>query len=192
MMTLSEPIPSVEQEPEAELMQAPKPLQWQLHDIAPGAYALRLAKGGIIYSRLWCDGLNDDPHYIHGEHYDPCHMNGLVEDAHRSEFISLITEDMFFAAREHGWIPLPRFIRQVPKLLSVGAYALSFLDEIPTLSKIYAVHEVPGLVRGAHFNTKRPDGEVGEITLECIVAIIPRDMFGIALQQQWKLSPFQR
>ncbi len=85
-------------------------LNWQWELITPSSFVIWIADGPLIFSEILEDyievGMQD---FIFEKHYSIACPMGESGDAHRSTFLAVITEEMFEAARQSGWIVLSGF-----------------------------------------------------------------------------------
>jgi len=86
-------------------------LTWQWELINPGTYAIRIAHGLLIFSEILEDynevGMQS---FVYGKHYSEVCPLGECGDAHRVAFFAVITEEMFEAARNLGWVITSGFV----------------------------------------------------------------------------------
>jgi len=86
-------------------------LKWQWELLNPGTYAIRIAHGLLIFSEIKEDykevGMEG---FVFGKHYSIVCPMGESGDAHRSTFLAVITEEMFEAAKENGWMVVSGFV----------------------------------------------------------------------------------
>ena len=80
-------------------------LNWQWELINPATFAIRIAHDLLIFSEILEDykevGMQG---FVFGKHYSVACPHGEMGDAHRSTFLAVITEEMFKAARNLGWV----------------------------------------------------------------------------------------
>ena len=48
--------------------------------------------------------------FVYGKHYSVACPHGELGDAHRATFLAVITQDMFEAARNLGWVVTNGFV----------------------------------------------------------------------------------
>ncbi|TFG98947.1 hypothetical protein E4H12_04470 [Candidatus Thorarchaeota archaeon] len=86
-------------------------LNWQWELITPGSFAIRIADGLLIFSEILEDykevGMQG---FVYGKHYSIACVQGEIGDAHRATFLAVITQEMFEAARNLGWVVTTGFI----------------------------------------------------------------------------------
>lgn len=80
-------------------------LNWQWELINPGTYAIRITDGLLIFSEILEDYKEVSMQgYVFGKHYSVACVQGEAGDAHRATFLAVITEEMFEAAKNLGWV----------------------------------------------------------------------------------------
>jgi len=86
-------------------------LTWQWELINPGTYAIRIAGGLLIFSEILEDykevGMQG---FVFGKHYSVACAQGELGDAHRATFLAVITQEMFEAAKNLGWVVTTGFV----------------------------------------------------------------------------------
>ncbi|MGY5854067.1 MAG: hypothetical protein RTU92_10905 [Candidatus Thorarchaeota archaeon] len=80
-------------------------LEWQWKLINPGTYAIRIAGDLLIFTEVLEDYKEVDMQgFIYGKHYSIACPQGELGDTHRACFLAVITEKMFKAAKNCGWM----------------------------------------------------------------------------------------
>jgi len=86
-------------------------LTWQWELINPGTYAIRIVSGFLFFSEILEDykevGMQG---FVYGKHYSVACTQGELGDAHRATFLAVITQEMFEAARNLGWVVTTGFV----------------------------------------------------------------------------------
>jgi hypothetical protein len=80
-------------------------LNWQWDLINPGAFAIRIADGLLIFSEILEDYREVSMQgFVYGMHYSVACVQGEAGDVHRATFLAVIAEEMFEAAQNLGWV----------------------------------------------------------------------------------------
>jgi hypothetical protein len=86
-------------------------LNWQWELINPGTYAIRIVEGLLIFSEILENYKEVDIQgFVFGKYYSVMCPEGEMGDAHRATFLAVITQEMFEAARNIGWVVATGFI----------------------------------------------------------------------------------
>jgi len=167
-----------------------RPLGWQYTRLVEGQYAIRIAYGEVIYCMVLSQPKGVSADFVFVENHSPIlGQNAFRDWIHRSEFLTIVTEEMYQRAAQQGW---RKFSELDPLPVRIGSYVVGLVDGQLTVSKVYSVDSRLGVVKGAHFNPRHPDGFIGTITTDSILAAVPREMFHIAHKNQWVLNTYAR
>ncbi|MHA1138274.1 MAG: hypothetical protein ACTSSE_17480 [Candidatus Thorarchaeota archaeon] len=86
-------------------------LNWQWELINPGTFVIRIADGLVIFSEILEDYIEVGMQgFVYGRHYSVACEQGELGDAHRATFLAVITQEMFEAARNLGWVITTGFV----------------------------------------------------------------------------------